>query len=479
MVRPYVENIEVDDNETDDDDLQVSSDSEVVEQDEGEDNEEGEADRLLRDLLVKHGYKNRYWRRREQLDLFARAQVYAACVEDFLEEIGCGFKDVLRYLLQERLQPNPNLSSADRTLWMNRKLFCAKDFNRSRAKWFKVLSNLPHSSDKELALAGLACSVFHDRLGFSLWHIARKSDAVQAALSHAEENDDVPSFIDRECAVCHLVFCPHHGMNYQRKNERNEVIAGRSNRKASSRGGSRQANPKGKPNWYISSDEEEINNVVRPRPLRKEMQHLENIERPLGINHWLRTHKPDDVKQRKPFQPCNHNGPCPGRGANFEDCRCAREGIPCEKFCGCDNSCPRRYPGCDCAELHLPCSTDLCPCLQLDRECDPDLCHSCHAVDVLDPESHRESSDRDCQNVNIQLGKRKNTKIGGSAVKGFGLFTMEPIEPDEFIGEYVGETMTINQLIRKQSITNYMQENTYIFDINPGEFTSCRSRISN
>ncbi|PVH94940.1 SET domain-containing protein [Periconia macrospinosa] len=170
-------------------------------------------------------------------------------------------------------------------------------------------------------------------------------------------------------------------------------------------------------------------------------------------------------EKRTPFFPCKHDGPC-----DQALCRCYRHGITCEKICSCSDSCERRFPGCSCAQTangkQNPCRTAKCLCLTMDRECDADLCGSCGATEVLDPiNRYNENMSKACGNVAIQRSVPTKTFLGHSEVHGFGLYVGEDIQKDDFIGEYVGEVVSVREGERR-GIVYTQQQTMYLFKLN-------------
>lgn len=181
-------------------------------------------------------------------------------------------------------------------------------------------------------------------------------------------------------------------------------------------------------------------------------------------NWWLQRDMTQHWEKRKPFFPCNHEGSC-----DAAKCRCYREGITCEKTCKCPPSCNRRFPGCTCTMTpgKRICDSDKCLCLKFNRECDADLCGSCGATEILDP-VNRYNEDvvaRNCFNVAIQRCVPRKTLLGHSEVHGFGLYMGEDIEKGEYIGEYTGECISVEEGNRRLTIYDY-QKTMYLFRLN-------------
>lgn len=180
---------------------------------------------------------------------------------------------------------------------------------------------------------------------------------------------------------------------------------------------------------------------------------------------WQNNYSTLKWNKRKPFYPCKH----PGSRCDQAQCRCYRETITCEKTCECSSTCNRRFPGCSC--LHAPgkicADKNKCLCVKFERECDADLCGHCGATDVLDPVNryNEDVLQPNCSNVAIQRGVPRKTLLGQSTVHGFGLYAGEDIKKDDFIGEYKGEVVSIQESQRRSTIYGY-QQTMYLFGLN-------------
>lgn len=167
------------------------------------------------------------------------------------------------------------------------------------------------------------------------------------------------------------------------------------------------------------------------------------------------------------FFPCNHQGAC-----EVGVCHCAgRDGAQrhyCEKSCGCDASCKRRFKGCSCARKGKTCSDESkCPCLRVERECDPDLCGPCGVYEVLDPQNRDKDTaffKERCLNCQLQRNVPKRTLIGESTVHGIGLFAGEDIKKGEYIGEYLGAKLNWKQAERS-GLEKMLNGYSYLFDM--------------
>lgn len=186
-------------------------------------------------------------------------------------------------------------------------------------------------------------------------------------------------------------------------------------------------------------------------------------------HYWQKQSRTRMLHLRRPFYPCNHEGSCAKA-----QCRCFKDEIFCEKSCGCDNTCQRRYHGCNCARNSRTggCSKNsACLCRTYNRECDPELCGSCGAAEVLDPVNRYNEDIRksNCNNVHIQLNLPKKTFLCRSEVHGFGLQIGEHVKANEYLGEYKGEVVTKGESGRRGTIYTHLKTN-YLFQLNAGMF---------
>lgn len=183
--------------------------------------------------------------------------------------------------------------------------------------------------------------------------------------------------------------------------------------------------------------------------------------------YWSSHSKSAIIEQRAPFYPCSHKGSC-----EDAQCRCYTERITCEKMCGCDKNCERRFRGCSCARTSrgICFERQNCDCWQLNRECDPDLCGSCGAAEVLDPMNKNDHSilHGRCGNVSLQRNVPRRTLLGHSEIAGFGLYVGEPIKRHGFIGEYKGEILATGESNRRAAVYHYRATN-YLFKLNRGK----------
>ncbi|ETI29170.1 hypothetical protein G647_01623 [Cladophialophora carrionii CBS 160.54] len=184
--------------------------------------------------------------------------------------------------------------------------------------------------------------------------------------------------------------------------------------------------------------------------------------KPLTVSE---TAKSADLVNRPPFRPCFHAGPC----LNNPACTCAESKVHCERFCGCDQSCKRRFRGCICkAGGAKVCFEDSrCECWIHNRECDPHLCGKCGVVDVLDSSNKYRDEIRTgrCRNNRIQLGLPAPTTRAPSQVQGYGLYSRAEISMGDFIGEYTGEIISRSEADRRGTIYQLINQE-YLFNLN-------------
>jgi len=175
-----------------------------------------------------------------------------------------------------------------------------------------------------------------------------------------------------------------------------------------------------------------------------------------------------DLDQRPPFLPCSHEGPC----HNDPKCNCYRYKVHCERFCGCDESCKRRFKGCSCvARGNKVCFKDnRCECWKLNRECDPSLCGKCGVFEVLDSYNKYNDEIRKgrCRNNRIQLGLPAPTTKAPSQIQGYGLYSRTDIPKEEFLGEYTGEVISKSEGNRR-GVMYHVLGQEYLFMINKAQ----------
>lgn len=436
--------------------------------------EDRSMDALFKDLKAYYDpFQNNRW---SQVLRLQQRQKFLGYVEAFLKDIGCEFKDVLRYLLQDEQEVTVDMQllGADLHAWKNRKGSLEEDFDGDHPRWKDVLEHLPPSSPKEMGRAGLAAHVFLKVSKFSIWHVAHVSEAAEFAkkLSRSQGNDETTgTFDDVACRVCHLNNCPYHGIVLQSESEE-EPDDAKKPASSSQRAASDDDEKTYGLEKYCTSDEDTINYLnLAVQPRRRKLSVADeasnrNFSKPISVDTWVSNAQTNMMHKRRVFRPCDHDGSC-----ETAECRCFKQGIQCEKTCACSSRCGRRHRGCKCAQKGKPCSKEeTCDCKKLNRECDPDLCSTCGAIDVLDP-VYRYTDEilrNRCHNVFIQRDRPKHTKVGISQVNGMGLYAVQNIKKGEYISEYKGEICGPGETARRGAIYSY-RRNNYLFTVNTGK----------
>ena len=398
--------------------------------------------------------------RERKLVLLLKAQKYEEYVQSALEDLGCSWADVLRFLLEDEPDVG-NWQDAMKAASIRDELL-DDDFSRISERWQSILADLPASSPEKLARAAVLCDNFQTLAKFSLWHVARRSDfAKLPEEGHSDVQKALPSDNELTCRICLRFACPYHGeLNEQAEDESDNnsesvvdnVVATDIIHPPRVNYRTRVAIP---PSCAVIEDSGEVNaagnDKKKPRFWRKD-----------DFNHL-----PD---QRGPFYPCHH----PGTSCADAQCSCFENKIPCEKICSCTQDCPRKFQGCSCTTVRYkkgsrgPCFEDeRCACYQSGRECDPDLCGDCGACEVIDPVNTGDDSvlAGRCRNCSIQRGVPKQTLLGDSGVHGLGLYACEDIREHDFVGEYKGEIITKEEAERRGAVYE-IQKLSYLFSLN-------------
>ena len=397
--------------------------------------------------------------RERKLLLLLKAYKYKEYVESALEDLGCSWSDVLRFLLE----PRPDVGSAldAQKVLDNRHEFCEHDFSRISERWRSILTELPPSTPEKLALAALLCDNFQKLAKFSLWHVARMSEC--AKLPEEAEIEEKVQLSDNEltCRICLRFNCPYHGELKESADSDSDdesgtaadsVIATDIVHPPKVNYRTRVAIP---PSHAATTD---VNKASMSRGDKKEPRFWRNND----FNHL-----PDE---RGPFYPCHH----PETSCVDARCSCFENKLPCEKICSCAPDCNRKFQGCSCSTERIrkgtkgPCFEDeRCACYQSGRECDPDLCGGCGACEVVDPVNKHDDSilHGRCRNCSIQRGLPKQTLLGDSGVHGLGLYACEEIREHDFVGEYKGEIITKEEAERRGAVYEH-QKLSYLFSLN-------------
>ncbi|GAB1734310.1 hypothetical protein NU195Hw_g3688t1 [Hortaea werneckii] len=402
---------------------------------------------------LKEQYSFDMDQRSTKLLRLAQAQKYEHYAEDALRELGIGWSDILRCLLE--VSPDVGSDPAAIEALKKRCESTSEDFCRGHTRTAQVLSSLPASTPEKLAKAALACYHFHNLAWFSLWHIARKHQFKPLPDQHHAEQT---SLDDATCRICSRFACPYHGEIEELEDSDEEADS--DTKKA------------------ITTDiinPPAVNNRKRvgfnPAPDGLPSAIIEPLSRkdPKQASYWEKAYK-HKADERGPFYPCYH----PGKTCEGAACSCFENMVPCEKTCSCSADCARRFKGCSCSTERLKkgqrlmCYEDeRCVCYSLGRECDPDLCGSCGVLEILDP-VNREREDPmhgRCRNACIQFGRPAQTLLGQSGIHGFGLYAGQTIRQHDFVGEYKGEIITKEEAERRGAVYE-KQQLSYLFTLN-------------
>ncbi|KAI7570522.1 SET domain-containing protein [Hortaea werneckii] len=402
---------------------------------------------------LKEQYSFDMDQRSTKLLRLAQAQKYEPYAEDALRELGIGWSDILRYLLE--VSPDVGSDPAAIEALKKRSESTSEDFCRGHTRTAQVLSSLPASTPEKLAKAALTCYHFHNLAWFSLWHISRKHQFKPLPDQHHAEQTPLD---DATCRICSRFACPYHGEIEELEDSDEEADS--DTKKA------------------ITTDiinPPAVNNRKRvgfnPAPNGLPSAIIEPLSRkdPKQASYWEKTYK-HKADERGPFYPCYH----PGQTCEGAACSCFENMVPCEKTCSCSADCARRFKGCSCSTERLKkgqrlmCYEDeRCVCYSLGRECDPDLCGSCGVLEVLDP-VNREREDPmhgRCRNACIQFGRPALTLLGQSGIHGFGLYAGQTIRQHDFVGEYKGEIITKEEAERRGAVYE-KQQLSYLFTLN-------------
>ncbi|KAK8253954.1 hypothetical protein IWZ00DRAFT_213292 [Phyllosticta capitalensis] len=281
----------------------------------------------------------------------------------------------------------------------------------STPEWDKLVSALPRSEPAALARASSLRQAWSNIFETGMSLVAAK----HIIISQKFEEDTGFEYRSLACRVCHMHECHLHGALIEdddtdsTTNMRTYITTGRR--------GKRDGDALG----------------------HKTIHYWDRIAPKAGSSYM-----------RPSFVPCNHAGSC-----EDAQCSCYRNEVTCEKSCGCSKSCQRRFSGCSCSQQRKTCwNNPKCPCFHLARECDPDVCLRCGAIELLDPVNRGCGLDDKelCQNVKIQRGSKKLTLMGTSTIEdaGFGLYAAEDIRAGDYIGEYTGELISAEEMVRRE-----------------------------
>ncbi|KAJ8748250.1 hypothetical protein K2173_000822 [Erythroxylum novogranatense] len=163
-------------------------------------------------------------------------------------------------------------------------------------------------------------------------------------------------------------------------------------------------------------------------------------------------------------QSCKQYTPCGCRSMCGKQCPCLDNGTCCEKYCGCSKSCKNRFRGCHCAKSQ--CRSRQCPCFAAGRECDPDVCRNCWVScgDGSLGEPPRRG-DGQCGNMRLLLRQQQRILLAKSDVAGWGAFLKNPVNKNDYLGEYTGELISHREADKRGKIYD-RANSSFLFDLN-------------
>ncbi|KAF2325080.1 hypothetical protein GH714_022665 [Hevea brasiliensis] len=160
----------------------------------------------------------------------------------------------------------------------------------------------------------------------------------------------------------------------------------------------------------------------------------------------------------KQYTPCGCQSMC------GKQCPCLHNGTCCEKYCGCSKSCKNRFRGCHCAKSQ--CRSRQCPCFAAGRECDPDVCRNCWVScgdgSLGEPPKR---GDGQCGNMRLLLRQQHRILLAKSEVAGWGAFSKNPVNKNDYLGEYTGELISHREADKRGKIYD-RANSSFLFDLN-------------
>ncbi|XP_068662468.1 histone-lysine N-methyltransferase EZ3-like isoform X2 [Aristolochia californica] len=163
--------------------------------------------------------------------------------------------------------------------------------------------------------------------------------------------------------------------------------------------------------------------------------------------------------------PCTQYTPCGCQLMCGKQCPCLHNGTCCEKYCGCSKSCKNRFRGCHCAKSQ--CRSRQCPCFAAGRECDPDVCRNCWVSCGGDSlgEPPARGDGYQCGNMKLLLKQQQRILLGKSDVAGWGAFIKNPVNKNDYLGEYTGELVSHKEADKRGKIYD-RANSSFLFDLN-------------
>ncbi|XP_020520541.1 histone-lysine N-methyltransferase EZ3 isoform X3 [Amborella trichopoda] len=164
-------------------------------------------------------------------------------------------------------------------------------------------------------------------------------------------------------------------------------------------------------------------------------------------------------------QSCKQYTPCGCDLICGKECPCMNNGTCCEKYCGCPKICKNRFRGCHCAKSQ--CRSRQCPCFAAGRECDPDVCRNCWVScgDGTLGGPPLRGDNYNCGNMKLLLKQQQRILLGKSDVAGWGAFLKNPVNRNDYLGEYTGELISHREADKRGKIYD-RANSSFLFNLN-------------
>ncbi|XP_042425054.1 histone-lysine N-methyltransferase EZ3-like isoform X1 [Zingiber officinale] len=219
-------------------------------------------------------------------------------------------------------------------------------------------------------------------------------------------------------------------------------------------------------NSYFDDGKADLEHMEQEMPTRTRMLRRRGKARKLKYT-WKSAGYPyirkriADGKQ----QSCKQYTPCGCQQMCGKLCPCMHNGTCCEKYCGCSKGCKNRFRGCHCAKSQ--CRSRQCPCFAAGRECDPDVCRNCWVScgDGSLGEPPARGDGYQCGNMKLLLKQQERILLARSDVAGWGAFIRNPVNKNDYLGEYTGELISHREADKRGKIYD-RANSSFLFDLN-------------
>lgn len=222
----------------------------------------------------------------------------------------------------------------------------------------------------------------------------------------------------------------------------------------------------------LTNSDSEDNEKADPDEMEQEMPKRARFWRRRGKTRklkytWKSTGHPSSRKRIADGkqQSCKQYTPCGCQVMCGKQCPCLHNGTCCEKYCGCSKTCKNRFRGCHCAKSQ--CRSRQCPCFAAARECDPDVCRNCWVScgDGSLGEPQLRGDGYQCGNMKLLLKQQQRILLGKSNVAGWGAFIKNPVNKNDYLGEYTGELISHKEADKRGKIYD-RANSSFLFDLN-------------